>query len=172
MSCKLICVFFSREEAGLHVRQQELPQRVFGSGPGSYRWASPGCSSQRGPLGHLTGEVLSHSIMALHEQKLLNKQAEGLNTACTLTTAVCNSTWFALNLPFLLTSSTFSMCYMKHPMRENLDNSSNYLSPCKYVQVPSLVIFCHQLHHLFFFNLSKFLFTSCVTPQSSQSGVR
>lgn len=99
----------SREEAGLHFWQQELPQRVFGSGPGGYCWTSPGCCSQRRPLGHLTGKVLSHSIIALHEQKMLNNQAKMLSTKHCFyynTPPPHNSPWFALNLPFLLAFST------------------------------------------------------------------
>lgn len=76
---RLLVLVFSREEARLHLWQQELPQRVFGPGPGGYCWTSPWCSSQRRPLGHLTGKVLSRSIITLLEQ-LLNKQAMMLST--------------------------------------------------------------------------------------------
>lgn len=59
---RVLFFFFSREEVGLHVRQQELPQCVFGPRSGGYSRTSPGAGSEGRSLGHITGTV----TQALH----------------------------------------------------------------------------------------------------------
>lgn len=62
--CLRVFFFFSREEAGLHVRQQELPQCVFGPGSGGHSRTGPAAGSDGRSLGHITGAVSQHYIYA------------------------------------------------------------------------------------------------------------
>lgn len=74
--------FFSREEAGLHVRQQELPQCVFGPRSGGYSRTGPGAGSEGRSLGHITGAVSQRYIYASfpsEQVKLSNKQTKMLS---------------------------------------------------------------------------------------------
>lgn len=55
-TCNLSFNNSCREKAGIHLRQQELPQRVAGPGSGGGGGAGSGYGSPRGTLGHSTGK--------------------------------------------------------------------------------------------------------------------
>lgn len=115
--------FFSREEAGLHVRQQELPQCVFGPGSGGYSRTSPGAGSEGRSLGHITGAVSQRYMYASfpsEQVKLLS--AADLGFFCKhIDDIVCSM----MLLPRNILSFALNFCITRVPRNHPIGEKEN-----------------------------------------------